>query len=75
MSNTPHEYFMPMTMRAWPAAIEFPGGAALTLADAADVPGSAGFIPLYPTIEAMQAAHGLVPFQRIRAVLEAPADA
>jgi hypothetical protein len=70
------EMFMPMVMRAWGTAYLFPRGLAdeKSVADLAEVPGSVGFIPLYDSIEAMQAVHGLVPFQRVRGVLTSAAE-
>ena len=70
MSAEPRDLFMPMTMRAWGIATAFPGPfAERSVADLSEVPGSVGFIPLYDSIEAMQAVHGLVPFQRLRGVV------
>lgn len=70
-------YYMPMVMKLWGTAYLFPRGLAdeKSVADLADVPGSAGFIPLYETIDALQAAHGLVPFQRVQWAVEASEDA
>jgi hypothetical protein len=70
MSTEPRDLFMPMTMKAWGTAYGFPRDLTeVSVAELTGVPGSVGFIPLYDSIEAMQAVHGLVPFQRLRGVV------
>lgn len=58
--------YMPMAMREWPEALQLPESTPCSVAELATVPGSIGFIPLYSSIEALQAVHGYVFFKAVR---------
>jgi hypothetical protein len=60
------ECFMPMKAIDWREVLSFPwANDNTTMAEIAGAPGSLAFIPLYPTVEALQAVHGPVPYQRV----------
>jgi hypothetical protein len=64
------EYFMPMKVCQWLEAVSYPWEDKKTsLAELSGVPGAVAFTPVYPSIEALEAVHGHVPFQRVRLLL------